>query len=337
VERFESWRAHTSDHFDTGRQQFFNPWKNTDKRFSDLVWWWVTSRRRPWPRAIANRSYAPPPAGVDQGACALTSIGHAGMLVRLGGLTLLTDPQFSTHAGAFGRLGPRRVRDPGVARTRLPPVDVVFVSHSHYDHLDIASLRWLDRHRSPLFVTCLGLKRPLERRGLRRVVELDWWESFAAGETLLTITPAQHWSNRTMFDLRRSLWGGCYLRHPSGDGVYFAGDTAYAPFFAEIRDRLGPPAVALLPIGAYEPRWFMQDHHMNPDEAVRAHRDLAARTSVAIHHGFFRLTDEAFDDPVSELVRARHDHGVAADAFRVLDVGESMVLPTRLSRPDLAG
>jgi L-ascorbate metabolism protein UlaG (beta-lactamase superfamily) len=337
VDSFEPWRGHTSDHFDTGRQQFFNPWKNTDKRFADLLLWWMTSRRRPWPRAIENRPYAPPPLRLDEGACALTSIGHATMLVRLAGLTLLTDPHFSTHAGAFGRLGPRRVREPGLARTRLPAVDVVFVSHSHYDHLDVASLRWLDRHRSPLFVTCLGLKRPLARRGLRRVVELDWWESLAVGETLLTVTPAQHWSNRTMFDLRRSLWGGCYLRHPSGGGVYFAGDTAYAPFFAEIRDRLGAPAVALLPIGAYEPRWFMRDHHMNPDEAVRAHKDLAARTSVGIHHGFFRLTDEAFDDPVSDLVRARADHAVSAEAFRVIDVGESMVVPTRRSMPDLAG
>ena len=203
---------------------------------------------------------------------------------------------------------------------------LVFVSHSHYDHLDVRSLRWLDEHRSPLFVTCLGLKRTLKRCGLRRVVELDWWDSLAVGATVLTVTPAQHWSNRTMFDLRRSLWGGCHLRHRDGGTVYFAGDTAYAPFFTDIRLRLGAPAVALLPIGAYEPRWFMQDHHMNPHEAVCAHRDLGARTSFAMHFGVFRLTDEGFDDPVLALARARAENSVAADAFRTLDVGESVIV-----------
>jgi len=331
VEPTEHWRGHASDHFDIGRQQFFNPWKNTDKRFTDLFWWWATSRPRPWPRRVANHAYPHPPGSIARGECSLTAVGHASLLIRLGAQTLLTDPQFSTHAGAFGRFGARRVREPGLVRDRLPPIDVVFVSHSHYDHLDIASLRWLDEHRAPLFLTCLGLKRTLERRGLRRVIELDWWDSLAVGDTVLTVTPAQHWSNRTLFDFRRSLWGGCHLRHREGGTVYFAGDTAYAPFFTDIRTRLGPPGVALLPIGAYEPRWFMQDHHMNPDEAVRAHKDLGARTSLGMHYGVFRLTDEAFDDPVRELARARADQGVPADAFRVLDVGESLALPATMS------
>lgn len=323
----EAWRRQTSDHYDPARQQFFNPWKDTDKRFADLFWWWMTSRRRPWPRTVANRSYPRAPEAIEPHQCSITAIGHSSMLVRVGDVTLLTDPHFSTHAGAFGRFGARRVRAPGVRRAHLPGIDVVFVSHSHYDHLDVASLRWLSAHRSPLVVTCLGLKRTLDRRGVRRVVELDWWDSLTVGGAVLTVTPAQHWSSRTGFDLRRSLWGGCHLRHRGGGSVYFAGDTAYAPHFGDIRTRLGPPAVALLPIGAYEPRWFMQDHHMNPDEAVRAHEDLGARTSIAMHHGFFRLTDEGFDDPVTELARARDRRALSPEAFRVIDVGESLLLP----------
>lgn len=324
--RREPWRSRPSDHFDPVRQQFLNPWKNTDKRFTELLRWWTTGTRAPWPRHVANRPYAPAPAGPDCGEAVITWIGHASMLVRVGRLTLLTDPHFSTHAGPFGRVGARRVRRPGLERTQLPPIDAVFVSHNHYDHLDVASLRWLDRHREPLFITCLGLKRFLERRGLRRVVELDWWESIAVGDAELVVTPAQHWSNRAMLDLRRSLWGGCWLRHPDGATVYYAGDSGYAPCFSLIRERLGPPGLALLPIGAYEPRWFMRDYHMNPEDAVRAHQDLEAACSVAIHHACFRLTDEGFDEPARALRASCAARGVALDDFRLIDVGETLVL-----------
>jgi L-ascorbate metabolism protein UlaG (beta-lactamase superfamily) len=320
-----NWSRVATDHYDPQRRQFRNPWRNTDKRLRELVTWWATAKREPWPRAVANQSYPEPPP-VPAAGVAITMIGHASVLVRMPGVTILTDPHFSTHAGPFGRLGSRRVRPPGLTPSRLPPLDAVFISHSHYDHLDAASVRWLARHRRPLFVTCLGLGTWLRRRGAARVIELDWWERLELPGATLTVTPAQHWSNRAMFDLRRSLWGGCHLRHAAGMTAYFAGDSGYAPCFRDIRDRLGPPDVALLPIGAYEPRWFMQDHHMNPADAVRAHRDLEARQSIAIHHATFRLTDEGFDDPARDLAAALAQAGVARDAFRVLDVGESVVL-----------
>ena len=323
----DGWRTRASDHFDPARQRFFNPWKNTDKSFGDLLRWWVTAERRAWPHHVENRRYPPPPASVPHGHAAVTLLGHAGTLIRIGGAVVLTDPHFSPHAGPLGRFGPRRVREPGVGPEALPSADAVFVSHNHYDHLDAASLRWLDRHHHPLFVVPLGLASLLRRLGMQRVVELDWWEGITVGPIEVILTPAQHWSNRAMFDLRRSLWAGCMLRARSGEQVYFAGDSGYAPCFAEIRDRLGPPPVALLPIGAYEPRWFMRDHHMDPEDAVRAHLDLGARTSIAIHHAFFRLTDEGFGDPARELSAALERHGVPPDAFRVLDVGESVTLP----------
>jgi L-ascorbate metabolism protein UlaG (beta-lactamase superfamily) len=327
--RDEAWRERASDHFDPATQRFFNPWKDTRKSVTDLVRWWATAERRPWPAEVANTSHPAPPDEVRSGEIALTYIGHASFLARLGGLAALTDPHFSTHAGLFGRLGTPRVREAGLEPDDLPPIDVVFVSHNHYDHLDVPSLQWLDENRSPVFVTCLGLRRFLEREGLRQVVELDWWEPWTCGGATFTLTPAQHWSNRAMFDRDATLWGGCHVAHPDGASLYFAGDSGYAPCFADIRARRGPPGVALLPIGAYEPRWLMRDHHMNPDEAVRAHLDLGARTSVAMHFGYFRLTDEGFDDPIAELDVARRRHGVDADAFRVLDVGETVILDAR--------
>jgi L-ascorbate metabolism protein UlaG (beta-lactamase superfamily) len=322
----ERWRTRASDHFDVGRQRFFNPWTHTDRGVGDLLRWWWTADRRPWPAWVENRASVTPSAP-GPGDAALTFVGHASVLVRLGHTTVLTDPQFSPHAGPYGRIGAAAVRKPGIAAEQLPPIDVVFVSHNHYDHLDLPTLRWLDAHRQPSFITCLGLKRCLEANGIRGVTELDWWDRVTIAEVELTLTPAQHWSNRTMFDRNATLWGGCHLRHEAGATVYFAGDTGYAPCFAQVRERLGAPGVALLPIGAYEPRWFMRDYHMNPDDAVRAHVDVGARTSMATHFGFFRLTDEGFDEPVQDLARARAAHGISPDAFRVVDVGESVVLP----------
>ena len=322
----EAWRGLATDHFDVASQRFFNPWADTDRSVRDLLRWWTTAPRRAWPRRVANRPFAPPPSTIPSGAAGITNIGHATVLVRLADTTVLTDPVFSTHAGPLGRFGAVRVRPPGLALDALPPIDVVFVSHNHYDHLDPASLRWLATHRAPLFVTGLGLKRSLERHGLRRVIELDWWQSTTVGSLTLTLTPAQHWSKRGLFDLRRSLWAGCHLHAPGSARVYFAGDTGYAPHFAQIRTRLGAPDVALLPIGAYEPRWFMRDLHMNPEDAVRAHRDLQARVSVPIHYGTFRLTGEGFEEPLEELTLALQAERLSLAAFRRIDVGESAVI-----------
>ena len=325
----EAWRERATDHFDPARQRFFNPWAAEERGLGDLLRWWATADRKPWPASVENRSYPPPPGIVPPGEAVVTLVGHASLLVRVGGITLLTDPHFSTHAGAFGRFGAPRIRRPGIEPSDLPPIDVVFVSHCHYDHLDVPSLTWLARHRAPRFVTCLGVKRVLEAEGIGRVTELDWWEATDLGEATLTVTPAQHWSNRFLVARNATLWGGCMLCHDDSASVYFAADSGYAPLFGEIRERLGAPGVALLPIGAYEPRWFMRPAHMNPDDAVRAHLDLGAGTSIGMHFGCFRLTDEGFEQPLGDLDVARRAHGVAPEAFRTLDVGESAVLPAR--------
>jgi L-ascorbate metabolism protein UlaG (beta-lactamase superfamily) len=255
---------------------------------------------------------------------AATFIGHATYLLQFAGLTALTDPVFASRAGPFGLLGPRRTQPPALRLGELPRVDVVLLSHNHYDHLDLPSLRWLAQHRRPLIVVPLGLKAWLEARGVSNIAELDWWQSHftGTGEEIIC-TPAQHWSSRWPWDRCRTLWGGFMLRTRSG-AIWFAGDTGWGPHFAEVRSRLGAPECALLPIGAYEPRWFMEPVHMNPDESVRAHLALGAKISLAMHQATFRLTDEAYEAPARDLAIACASHGVPAPAFLAPVVGDSV-------------
>jgi len=316
-----------SDHCDGTR--FFNPHGPAARSFSDLPkWWWQQWRGStvPWPKSVPAPAPVHLPASITAGTVAATLLGHASWLLQFPGCTVLTDPVFTSRAGPFGLLGPRRVQPPALRLGELPRIDVVLLSHNHYDHLDLTALRWLAQHRRPTFVVPLGLKAWLENRGVGLVVELDWWQShFVAPEMEITCTPAQHWSSRWPWDRCRTLWGGYRVR-PSAGSLWYAGDTGWGPHFAEIRDRLGAPVCALLPIGAYEPRWFMAPVHLNPEEAVQAHFAVGARTSLAMHHGTFRLTDEAWDAPVKDLAVAREKHGLAPELFRSPHAGETTLL-----------
>jgi L-ascorbate metabolism protein UlaG (beta-lactamase superfamily) len=293
--------------------------------FSQLPRWWyqrITGKHyQPWPRSVPAPRTPVLPEGVPAGQLAATFIGHSTFLLQLPGLNLLTDPVFASHAGPFGLLGPRRIRPAALRLGELPRIDVVLLSHCHYDHLDLAALRWLSQHHRPAIVTTLGNRAWLEARGVARVTELDWWQSHHPAANLEAIcTPAQHFAARTPWDKNRTLWGGFMLRTAAGL-VYFAGDSGWAPHFAEINARIGAPALALLPIGAYEPRWFMEPVHMNPDEAVRAHLALGAKQSLGMHFGSFQLTDEAIDAPLRDLAAARTAQGVPESAFTTLDFG----------------
>jgi L-ascorbate metabolism protein UlaG (beta-lactamase superfamily) len=317
-----------TDHCDGER--FFNPHGPSARAFSDLPkWWWQRFRGSvtPWPSAVPPGSPVQLPAAVAAGEVAATFIGHATYLLQFASLTVLTDPVFGSRAGPFGILGPKRVCPPALRLGELPRVDLVVLSHNHYDHLDLASLRWLARQRRPQFVAPLGLKPWLEARGVGPVVELDWWQSHWAGpEMEVTCTPAQHWSSRSPWDRCRTLWGGFWLGTPRG-AVYFAGDSGWSGNFAAVQARLGSPAVSILPIGAYEPRWFMESVHMNPTEAVNAHLALGSRRSLAMHFGTFQLTDEGIDAPARDLAAALAARGVAPEAFTVPGIGETLVLP----------
>lgn len=318
-----------SDHCDG--VHFFNPAGRPQALgFSELPRWWYQRLVRrdysPWPKSVPPPRSPVLPAGVPAGKIAVTFIGHSTFLLQLGGLNILTDPVFASRAGPFGLLGPKRARPPALRLSQLPRIDVVLLSHCHYDHLDLPTLQWLARQHRPAVVTTLGNRAWLEARGVSRVTELDWWQSHHPAPGIEAIcTPAQHFAARTPWDKNRTLWGGFMLRTAVGL-ILFAGDTGWAPHFAEIHTRLGPPALALLPVGAYEPRWFMRSVHMNPDEAVQAHRVLGSRQSIGMHFGTFNLTDEAIDEPLRALAAAREAQGVAAEAFTTLDFGETRML-----------
>jgi L-ascorbate metabolism protein UlaG (beta-lactamase superfamily) len=342
-----------SDHCDGER--FFNPYRNA-RPLRDVIKWTRTRQRTAWPARLPLASHPPPPSTVGRGEVAVTFIGHSTFLIRTASTVILTDPVFTSHAGPFGRMGPRRVRPPALAPSALPPVDLVLVSHNHYDHLQPSSLRlFADR---AVFAAPLGVARQLSvppkggnyrvGRGQvsspesrspespsqdnpavsafrRKIFELDWWERTTAGAAEITCVPAQHFSARTPWDRNRTLWCG-YIVRVDDVTIYFAGDSGYSPQFAEIGERFPSIDLALLPIGAYEPRWFMSPVHMNPGEAVRAHLDIRARVSIGMHFGTFQLTDEAIDEPLRALERARAAHGVGSDLFRVLDFGETQIV-----------
>jgi len=309
-----------SDHFD-GRR-FVNPAGAAAPPFADVPRM-LAERRVPWPTHIDQ----PPqmPAALNGAVAVVTFIGHSTLLIQTPAGNVLTDPMYSQRAGPLNILGPRRVRQPAVRFDDLPPISTVLLSHNHYDHCDLRTLGRLARRFDPLVVTPLGNGRLVRSSGIRRVEELDWWDDTRTAGMPITLTPAHHFSARTPFDRNRALWSG-FVLGTGGARIFFAGDTAYAPFFTEIRRRLGPIDLALLPIGAYEPRWFMRLVHMNPAEAVQAHLDLGAVQSIGMHFGTFRLTAEGIDQPLQALEEACRAREVPRSQFRVLDFGASAVL-----------
>lgn len=327
-----------SDHFNG--KTFFSP-HHENRTWRDVLRWRRTSTPTPWPSHVPlTQQPPPPPPAPDEWV--FTWIGHATFLIQTPAGNFLTDPQFSDHAGPFGRFGPRRVQPPGLELAALPRIDAILLSHDHYDHCDLPSLRALARAHDPLLITPLGNGVLARRAGLRRIVELDWWQTHplvefpaqAHGRALpeITLTPARHWSNRLSGRRNGRLWGGFFVQDPAQDRAWwFAGDTGYdAGLFTGIHARLGSPAVAMIPIGAYEPRWFMAAQHCNPAEAVQIHRDVRADTSLAMHWGTWQLTDEGRDAPPRALAVAAAEQGLAPNAFRPLAAGESFVSRQRI-------
>ena len=310
-----------SDHFDGLR--FFNPdHVTTDKSLGQLLRWRLREKRGDWPKAVSV-SQVKPEARVE--GLRATMVGHATVLIQAAGLNLLTDPVWSDRASPVAFAGPRRVTQPGIGFSDLPPIDVVLLSHNHYDHLDIATLRRLHEVHSPLIATPLG-NDAIVRAAVpnARLATGDWGECVElSGESEVHIVPAYHWSARGLGDRRMALWGGFMLRTPAGQ-VYFAGDSGYGDgaIFRAMRERFGPTDLALLPIGAYAPRWFMGPSHMDPDQAVRAMLDLEARRAMGIHWGTFRLTDEARQEPLELLRRALADRGIEEARFRAAAPGD---------------
>jgi len=299
------YRGPVSNHFDGWH--FYNPAEmGPGSRPVDALLW--LAKRKPgfWPPWIDAEAGPPPPRRVFRGELRVTFVGHSSVLIQMDGINILCDPHWSERASPFLHFGPRRHRAPGVRFEDLPPIDLVLQSHDHYDHLDVPTLRRIAAAWHPDFIVPLGVRSRLISNGVEggaEATELDWWQLVATtAEIRITAVPARHFSGRSLFDRNRTLWCGYIIEGPSGT-VFFAGDTAYGPHFAEIGKRFSPIGLAFLPIGAFQPRWFMQAAHMSPSDALRAHRDLEATTSIGIHFGTFRLADDAEDEPVNELQR----------------------------------
>jgi L-ascorbate metabolism protein UlaG (beta-lactamase superfamily) len=311
--------ADVSDHFDG--QRFFNPTGSNGQSFWQLPRLFLT-KRTPWPKQVPVEPRRPPQP-VGSGEVIVTFIGHATFLIQTATGNLLTDPMYSERASPLRFAGPRRVAAPGVPFKDLPQIDLVLLSHNHYDHCDLPTLRALSRRFRPRLITPLGNRRLLRSAGIARVEELDWWQQAVSASPHVTLVPAQHFSARGPLDRNRALWGG-FIIEAGRTRIFFAGDSGYAGHFGEIRERFAPIDLALLPIGAYEPRWFMRDVHMNPAEAVQAHLDLDAARSIGMHFGTFQLTAEGISDPVDELDRALQEQDVPSSQFEVLEFGESL-------------
>ncbi len=315
-----------SDHFNG--KTFFSR-GHVNRNWLEVLRWRLTSRGSRWPARVELTPQPPPPAPRGDEIVA-TWIGHATWLVQTTRGNFLFDPVFSERASPLQWAGPRRAHPPGLALAELPRIDTVFLSHDHYDHCDAPTLRRLAADHAPLFVTPLRNGDLLTAVGAQRVVELDWWQTLSpAAGVEVALTPTRHWSNRLGAPRNHRLWGGFFLTlgaAANAKRLWFAGDTGYdADSFRAIAARCGAPDLALIPIGAYEPRWFMAPMHMNPAEAVAAHRDVGARRSVAMHWGTFQLTDEAREAPVEALAAARQAAAVAEGEFGVLEPGASIV------------
>lgn len=288
-----------------------------DRDFSTFLKWVSDRDQSAWPDWVQIPQASKPPARSK--ALRVQFINHATVLVQVDDLNILTDPIWSERASPVSFAGPARHKAPGLAFEELPKIDVVLISHNHYDHMDVPTLQRLQARDQPKILVGLGNAEYLADEEVE-ATDVSWWDTTRIGDVALTFTPSQHWSARGMFDRGKTLWGAFYIKGPNGS-VYFAGDTGFGPHFAQTRKRLGAPDVALLPIGAYEPRWFMAAHHMNPDDAVSAHVILGAKQSLGIHWGTFQLTDEGLQRPVLDLGVAMKRHGVLPEAFQALENG----------------
>jgi L-ascorbate metabolism protein UlaG (beta-lactamase superfamily) len=316
-----------SDHFDGER--FFNALRTPPHGRWDLLRWIVDRQlrgtRAKWPASAPSPFADRPPKRVDGASIRICYVGHASFLIQTAGLNVLLDPVWSERASPFRFIGPKRVNDPGVAFADLPPIDVVLVSHGHYDHLDVATLSQLAAAYRPRVITPLGNDTIMRNHdpGIRAEAH-DWSDRVDLGPGVAaTLVPTQHWSARNLSDRNMSLWASFVIETPGGR-IYFVGDSGYGDGrnFRNVREEHGPLRLAILPIGAYEPRWFMQDQHMNPAEAVQALADCGAELAFAHHHGTFQLTDEGIDAPLIALADALRVAGIPAERFRTLRPGQ---------------
>jgi L-ascorbate metabolism protein UlaG (beta-lactamase superfamily) len=343
-------KGQISDHFDGNL--FLNPGVHVSQPLTPgeepkrgRSWWilrWVLGNDWPkWPQITDSKPGEPPAAHVPRDFLIITSVGHTTFLIQLDGLNILTDPIWSDRCSPVSWAGPKRHRDPGIRFEDLPPIDAVLVSHNHYDHLDLPTLKRLARKGVQRSITPLGNRDLIRDTGIPAVDELDWWQSIRLSEEVtVTLVPAQHFSSRTLWDRNETLWGGFVISGPSGN-VFYSGDTGYGPHFREISQRFSPIRVALLPISPFRPLQSKEpphrhypEIHMGPAEAVQAHLDLSAKLSIAAHFQVFQLGSDGFDDALNELRSTLTQRDLKPDAFIAPQPGQSIGLTARFDNRD---
>ena len=302
--------------------------KNTNeeaagKSFRDFLKWTFTNKK---PELVAIDS-SDEWKELDSGSTDyMVWIGHATYLINKDNLTILTDPVFSKRASPVRFAGPKRLIPPAVPIDKLPKIDVITVSHNHYDHLDLRSLKKIYKaNPNAIFLVPKGDKRRLERRGIENVIEFLWWEEIEIKGSKFTFTPVQHWSARGIADRNKSLWGGWFMNLKT-EIIYHAGDTGYSKDFIETKKRLGSPSISLIPVGAYAPRWFMKTNHVNPPEAIQIAIDLESERNFGMHWGTFQLTDEEILEPPKLLKESLRDQGLPDNFFNILRPGQIVEL-----------
>jgi L-ascorbate metabolism protein UlaG (beta-lactamase superfamily) len=317
------YKGPVTDHFDGKR--FINPGGVKAQGLPAVFKWMINRERSPWIESVANHTEVleKPIAKVNEGM-RITFVNHSTFLIQVEGVNILTDPVWSNRTSPFEWAGPRRMRPPGVPFETLPAIDLVLLSHNHYDHLDIKTLTKLWKRDQPKIITALGISAFLNQHGIENSVDLDWWDQTAFGGLEVFAVPAQHFSSRGSFDRDATLWCGFMVKLGAGY-LYFAGDTGYNEnTFKEIGGRFSPIDLSLIPIGAYKPQWFMSPIHCSPEEAVRIHEDVRSKKSIATHFGTFPLADDGQEEPVKDLAAALVARGIDGGNFRVLQEGKPL-------------
>jgi len=312
-----------TDHFNG--KTFENPGDVKAKGLTDVIKWASNRKRQPW--IVEKEPYiGPEPAGQVKAGIKITFVNHSTFLIQANGMNILTDPVWSDRTSPFRFAGPKRMRPPGITFEDLPKIDLVIISHNHYDHLDVSTMRDLIKHHNPGIITPLGVGEFVRKMGTDNVEDLDWWQEQVISDDMnIVCVPAQHFSGRGTFDRDATLWCGYIIQSKSGN-IYFAGDSGYGDFFKLIGRKYGKMKVSMIPIGAYLPQWFMSPIHISPEEAVKVHQDVNSEISIAMHYGTFPLADDGQQQPILDLKDAINRSGLNKDEFVLLDEGKSLVL-----------
>jgi len=303
-------------------KEFVNIGGIKSKGTLEVLKWALNRQKDPWPTTGQHKLGHAPTVDITDSTTRITFVNHSSFLIQWPGYNLLTDPVWSERASPFQWVGPKRKRPAGIAMDSLPEINGIVISHNHYDHLDLPTLKKLFARYKPHIYVPLGVKAYLANNGIDNVTEMDWWDDATLSQGIqLTAVPAQHFSGRGILDKDATLWCG-YTMHAPNANIYFAGDTGYGGFVKTIAEKSGPIDIALLPIGAYKPNWFMSPVHTSPSEAVKMHIDLQAQTSIPIHFGTFQLADDGLSEPLEDLSTALDVHNLPSESFLILKEGE---------------